>query len=133
MVIKQKCIQAPENPSVEIDRTKKNAAQTDPFPQGLIKTLFGRKVSSDFGPSVPDFSYEGAADLISTSRGEEHSERNTKADSRSKTDRITHDVVLWPNNRLPRAIREALQPDLLPASDLVPSLCPTAPRNTVRF
>ncbi len=71
------------------------------------RTLFSRKSSSDFGPSVLGFFYDGAADLLSTSRREEHSERNTKADSRSKTDRITHGVVLWPKNRLPRAISEA--------------------------
>ena len=71
------------------------------------RSLFSRKSSSDFGPSVLGFFYDGAADLLSTSRREEHSERNTKADSRSKTDRITHGVVLWPKNRLPRAISEA--------------------------
>ena len=71
------------------------------------RTLFRRKASSDFSPSVLEFFYEGAADLLSTSRREEHSERNTKADSRSKTDRITRGVVLWPKNRLPRAISEA--------------------------
>ena len=70
------------------------------------RTLFSRKPSSNFVPSVLGFFYDGAADLLSTSRREEHSERNTKAGSRSKTDRITHGVVLWPKNRLPRAISE---------------------------
>ena len=88
------------------------------------RTLFRRKACSDFSPSVLEFFYEGAADLLSTSRREEHSERNTKADSRSKTDRITRGVALWPKNRLPSVIGEAF--------DLVFYLLPNWGRRFVR-